>query len=84
MKENLKKARKDMGLKLQEVADRAGIGIRMYQFIESGDRCGTVETWEKLSNLFGIPIQELRKDSTKTKKDRIEEVSQANSIQSQS
>lgn len=34
----LKKRRKQLGMTLQDVADKAGIGIKQYQRFEAGDR----------------------------------------------
>ena len=49
----LKKRRKQLGLTLQEVADRAGISIKQYQRFESGDR-------ELASASFSTTFQVLR------------------------
>ena len=38
---------------------------RDYGHIERGFRKGSIETWERLSSIFGVSIQELRKKSRK-------------------
>lgn len=64
MKPNLKKSRESLKMTQKQVASYLGTKLRMYQHLEAGTRKGTVETWEKLSELFGVPISELRKDET--------------------
>ena len=49
----LKKRRKQLGLTLQEVADKAGINLKQYQRFESGDR-------ELASASFVTTVQVLR------------------------
>lgn len=56
----LKKARVNAGLTQQQMADMVGIGLRYYQLIESGERVGTYEIWDKLEDITGIHQRKLR------------------------
>lgn len=60
MRHNLKKARVDAGLTQQQVADKLGISLRHYKFIEAGKTVGRVELWDALEDLFGIHQRVLR------------------------
>ena len=60
MRENLKKARKDAGMTQKEVAEYLGMTERAYQRIESGERLGTIETWDLLEDFFNIHQRILR------------------------
>lgn len=60
MRANLKKARMDAGLTQQQVADKLGISLRHYKFIEAGNTVGRVELWDALEDLFGIHQRVLR------------------------
>ena len=48
MRENLKRARKEKGLTQPQTADLLGIGLRHYKAIESGERLGSIEIWDKI------------------------------------
>lgn len=61
MRENLKKARKDAGMTQKHVAEYLDISERQYQYIESGERIGKIEHWDKLEDLFNVHQRELRK-----------------------
>lgn len=63
MRENLKRARKEKGLTQQEVADRLGIDIRYYKSLESGERLGSIQLWDKLEDLFRVHQRKLREIS---------------------
>lgn len=63
MRENLKRARKEKGLTQQEVADRLGIDIRYYKSLESGERLGSIQLWDKLEGLFRVHQRKLREIS---------------------
>ena len=63
MRENLKKARQKAGMTQKEVAEYLGMTERAYQRIESGERLGTIETWDLLEDLFKIHQRILRKIS---------------------
>jgi len=60
MKPSLKLYRIEKGLTQRQVADLIGVSQGFYQCIELGARIGKVGLWEKLSAIFGVPIQELR------------------------
>lgn len=64
MRENLKKARKEAGMTQKDVAEYLGMTERAYQRIESGERVGTIETWDLLEDLFGVNQRMLRKTSS--------------------
>ena len=59
-RENLKKARKKLGLTQQDVADRLDVGIRHYQKIERGERTGDFRIWDALEDLTGVHQRILR------------------------
>jgi Uncharacterized protein conserved in bacteria len=60
MRENLKKARLDMGMTQQAMADRLFITLRYYQKIESGDALGAISLWDAMEDLFLISQRDLR------------------------
>lgn len=60
MRKNLKEARQKAGLTQQEVAEKLGITVRMYQRIESGNALGKITHWDKLEDLFNVPQRRLR------------------------
>lgn len=60
MRANLKAARNAAGMTQQQVADHLGIGVRYYQDIESGVKCGSFRIWDELEDLFSIHQRELR------------------------
>ncbi len=62
MRKNLKEARRRAGLTQQAMADKLGIDIRYYQFIESGDRTGNFTLWDSLEDLLGIHQRKLREN----------------------
>lgn len=63
MRENLKKARQQLGLTQQQMADRLGIGLRNYKYIESGSVIGKVELWDALEDITGVHQRILREKS---------------------
>ena len=63
MRENLKKARNQLGLTQQQMADRLGISLRYYQNIEQGSRTGDFELWDSLEDITGIHQRKLREIS---------------------
>ena len=63
MRAILKKARQDAGLTQKQVAEYLGMTERAYQRIESGERLGTIETWDLLEDLFDIHQIRLREMS---------------------
>lgn len=62
MRKNLKEARKKHELSQHAVAAHLQISERMYKFIESGDRMGSIEVWDKLEDLFKIHQRILRQN----------------------
>ena len=68
MKNRLTKERKKRKMKQAEVALLLGMSAGAYSHIERGIRKGSIDTWERLSAIFDIPIPELRKNPEKKKK----------------
>lgn len=64
MRKNLKDARQRAGMTQQQMAEYLGMTERAYQRIESGERLGTIETWDLLEDLFSIHQRKLREDSS--------------------
>jgi len=60
MRENLKAARKAAGMTQQTIADKLGISLRYYKALESGERLGSIETWDKLEDITGVNQRVLR------------------------
>lgn len=50
----LRRKRKEMGLKQSEVARAIHISHKMYSCIEEGTRTGSVDLWDALEDLFGV------------------------------
>ena len=63
MRAILKKARQDAGLTQKQVAERLGIHERYYKALESGERLGGIEHWDKLEDIFNIHHRKLREIS---------------------
>ena len=63
MRKNLKEARQRAGLTQKKVAEYLGMTERAYQRIESGERIGTIETWDLLEDLLSTHQRILRKFS---------------------
>lgn len=60
MRENLKNARKKIGLTQQQLADKLGISLVYYQKIEAGSRTGDFYIWDTLEDITGIHQRILR------------------------
>ena len=60
MRKNLKEARQRAGMTQKQVAEYLGMTERAYQRIESGERLGTIETWDLLEDLFDMHQRKLR------------------------
>lgn len=60
MRENLKNARKSLGLTQPEMAKKIGISTRGYQHMEQGIRTGSVNLWDKLEDITGVHQRILR------------------------
>ena len=60
-REALRAARLAAGMTQQAVADELGVGVRYYQDIEAGRKCGSFSVWDKLEDLFSVHQRELRR-----------------------
>lgn len=60
MRWNLKQARIYQGMTQQQVAEYLGISARYYKALESGERLGGIEFWDRLEDLFSIHQRVLR------------------------
>lgn len=38
----------------QQMADKLGIGLRYYKKIESGEKLGSIEVWDRMEDILGI------------------------------
>ncbi len=63
---NLRAARLRLGLTQAEVADRAGLSIPFISFLESASKKGSVDTYDRLSRVLGVPLSELFREESKT------------------
>lgn len=63
MRKRLKEARQKAGMTQKQVAEYLGMTERAYQRIESGERLGTIETWDLLEDLFNMHQRTLREVS---------------------
>ncbi len=70
MREILKNARVNKGFTQKQLAERLGIGTRMYQYLEAGDFNGSIKIWDKLEDLFKIPQRQLRENTDIRKEDK--------------
>ena len=57
---NLKNARKAKGMTQQEVTDYLNISLSHYKNIESGERLGAIDLWDKMEDLFNVHQRILR------------------------
>lgn len=64
MRKHLKKARQKAGMTQQQMADELDIGLRYYQFIESGERIGDFTIWDKLEDITGVHQRILRQNES--------------------
>lgn len=60
MRNNLRLARKQKKFSQLKVAQIIGITMRMYQYIEAGQREGKGWIWDALQDLFKVDQRELR------------------------
>ena len=63
MRKILKNARVNKGFTQKQLAERLGIGTRMYQYLEAGDFNGSIKIWDKLEDLFKVPQRQLRENT---------------------
>ena len=64
MRKNLKEARQAAGFTQQQMADKLGIHERYYKALESGERLGGIDLWDKLEDITGVHQRTLREIST--------------------
>ena len=57
--ENLRRLRKEAGLKQTELAEKIGIGWRAYQTYERGEREPVLSTLVALADFYDISLDEL-------------------------
>ena len=62
MRGNLKKARLEAGWTQEQMAEKLGISLRHYKYIESGTVIGHVELWDMLEDLFQVHQRILREN----------------------
>lgn len=62
MRNNLKAARRAMGLTQQALADELGVGLRHYKKIESGETLGSIPLWDALEDRLGVNQRVLREN----------------------
>lgn len=62
-REALKNARRKAGMTQQQMADALSIGLRHYKAIESGERLGSIDIWDKLEVITCIHQRKLREIS---------------------
>lgn len=62
-RENLKAARRAVGLTQQQMAEQMKISLRYYQQIESGSRTGDFQIWDIAEDITGIHQRILREIS---------------------
>lgn len=60
MRWKLKQARLARGMTQQQVAEYLHISARYYKALESGERVGGIEFWDRLEDLFSIHQRVLR------------------------
>lgn len=70
MRENLRTARKALGLTQQEMADKLDITLVYYQKIEQGTRTGDFTLWDTLEDITSVHQRVLRQMNLDTKGSR--------------
>lgn len=60
MRAKLKEARVKAGLTQEQVAEKLGISLRHYKYIESGGVLGAIWIWDKLEDMFNVHQRVLR------------------------
>lgn len=60
---NLKRARQEIGLTQQQMAEKIEISLRYYQKIENGSHTGDFKIWDTLEDITGIHQRKLREIS---------------------
>ena len=64
MRSKLKEARQKAGMTQQQMADALGIHLRYYKAMESGERLGSIDLWDKLEDITGVHQRILRETSS--------------------
>lgn len=64
MREQLKQARKQIGMTQQQMAEKLEISLRYYQHIEAGQRTGDFAIWDELEDITGVHQRILRKNES--------------------
>lgn len=62
MRNNLKAARRALGLTQQALADELGVGLRHYKKIESGETLGSIPLWDAMEDRLGVNQRVLREN----------------------
>lgn len=76
--DNIKKIRKDKGILQKEAAAAVGLNQSNYNKMENGHREPTVSVLQKLSDLFGVPVDYIINPKTKLPKEVVIEDKTAN------
>ena len=53
-RQKLKQARKGADMTQEQMAEHLCISIGYYKMLESGERTGSIELWDKLEDLFNV------------------------------
>lgn len=64
MRKTLKEARQKAGMTQQQMAEKLGISLRHYKYIEAGKVVGNIQIWDELEDITGIHQRKLREIST--------------------
>lgn len=64
MRKALKEARQKAGMTQQQMAERLGISLRHYKYIEAGTVIGNIQIWDELEDITGIHQRKLREIAT--------------------
>lgn len=70
MRKNLQTARKAAGLTQQALADKLGIGLRHYKYIESGKVTGRIDLWDAMEDILNVHQRVLRENRPCTRDSR--------------
>ena len=62
MRSKLKEARRKAGMTQQQMADQLEIGLRYYKAIESGERLGAIQLWDRLEDMLAVNQRVLREN----------------------
>lgn len=69
MRQKLREQRTKRKLTQKKLAEYLGITTRYYAMIESGDRGGSYQIWDKLETIFNVPQIELRQNVPRANQD---------------